>query len=153
MKILLVEDEKIIRKTLTDILTKENYEVISFGDGDEAFKYIENNIFYDVVITDLRLPGINGIEILKKVKESNSKTVVIIITAFASVETAIEALKLGAYDYLTKPFSPEQLLSILKHIEQLSNVLTENEKLKNRLALLEKKNIIGSSAKVKTLWK
>jgi DNA-binding NtrC family response regulator len=148
MKIMLVEDEKITRKSLTDILTKEKYEVSSYSDGTEAYNSMHQNN-YDVIITDLRLPGTNGMEILKNAKELNKKTVVIIITAYATVETAIESLKLGAYDYLLKPFSPEQLLSILKHIEQLSNVLTENEKLKNRLALFEKKSIIGSSDKVK----
>ncbi len=148
MKIMLVEDEKITRKTLTDILNKENYDVNSFGDGTEALNELKQNNF-DVVITDLRLPGTNGLDILKAAKEINSRTVVIIITAYATVETAIESLKLGAYDYLLKPFSPEQLLSILKHIEQLSKVLNENEKLKSRLELFEKKTIIGSSAKVK----
>ena len=148
MKIMLVEDEKITRKTLTDILKKENYDVNSFGDGTEALNELKQNNF-DVVITDLRLPGTNGLDILKAAKEINSRTVVIIITAYATVETAIESLKLGAYDYLLKPFSPEQLLSILKHIEQLSKVLNENEKLKSRLELFEKKTIIGSSAKVK----
>lgn len=148
MKIMLVEDEKITRKTLTDILKKENYDVSSFGDGTEALNSLKN-INYDVVVTDLRLPGTNGLEILKSAKEINPITVVIIITAYATVETAIESLKLGAYDYLLKPFSPEQLLSILKHIEQLSNVISENEKLKNRLELFENKTIIGSSAKMK----
>lgn len=148
MKIMLVEDEKITRKTLTDILKKENYNIISFNDGAEAHNSLSNNN-YDVIITDLRLPGINGMEILKSAKKLNPKTVVIIITAYATVETAIEALKLGAYDYLLKPFSPEQLLSILNHIDQFRFVLSENEKLKNRLALFEKKNIIGSSSKVK----
>lgn len=148
MKIMLVEDEKITRKTLTDILKKENYDVSSFMDGTEAYNYLIHNNF-DVIITDLRLPGINGMEILKKAKELNQKTIVIVITAYATVETAIESLKLGAYDYLLKPFSPEQLLSILKHIEHLSLVLSENEKLKGRLALFEKKTIIGSSSKVK----
>ena len=104
---------------------------------------------YDVVVTDLRLPGVNGLDILKAAKEINSSTIVIIITAYATVETAIESLKLGAYDYLLKPFSPEQLLSILKHIVQLRNVLSENQKLKSRLELFEKKAIIGSSIKVK----
>jgi DNA-binding NtrC family response regulator len=145
---MLVEDEKITRKTLTDILKKENYDVNSFGDGTEALNALKQNNF-DVVITDLRLPGTNGLDILKAAKETNSRIIVIIITAYATVETAIESLKLGAYDYLLKPFSPEQLLSILKHIEQLSNVLSENEKLKNRLELFEKKTIIGSSAQVK----
>ena len=149
MKIMLVEDEKITRKTLTDILKKQNYDVSSFGDGTEALNSLKNNK-YDVVVTDLRLPGTNGLDILKSAKELDAKTVVIMITAFATVETAIESLKLGAYDYLLKPFSPEQLLAILKNIEQLSNVLSENEKLKSRIELFEKKNIIGSSAKVKT---
>ena len=149
MKIMLVEDEKITRKTLTDILKKENYDVSSFGDGTEALNSLKN-IKYDVIVTDLRLPGTNGLDILKSTKELDAKTVVIIITAYATVETAIESLKLGAYDYLLKPFSPEKLLAILKNIEQLSNVLSENEKLKSRIELFEKKNIIGSSAKVKT---
>ena len=149
MKILLAEDEKITRKSLTDILIAENYEVSSFGDGDEAFESLKNSE-YDVIITDLRLPGMTGIEILRNAKEINPKVIVIIITAYASVETAIEALKFGAYDYLLKPFSPEQLLSTLKHIEQLKFVLSENENLKSRLALLEDKTIIGSSEKVKS---
>lgn len=149
MKIMLVEDEKITRKTLTDILKKENYDVSSYNDGTEALNSLKQEN-YDVVVTDLRLPGTNGLEILKTAKEINSNTIVIIITAYATVETAIESLKLGAYDYLLKPFSPEQLLSILKHIEQLSNVLSENEKLKSRLEFFEKKTIIGSSTKVKT---
>ena len=149
MKIMLVEDEKITRKTLTDILKKESYDVSSFGDGTDALSSLKNNK-YDVVVTDLRLPGTNGLDILKSTKEISPKTIVIIITAYATVETAIESLKLGAYDYLLKPFSPEQLLSILKHIEQLSNVLYENEKLKSRLELFERKSIIGSSSKVKT---
>lgn len=148
MKIMLVEDEKITRKTLTDILTKEKYEVTSFAEGDEAFKSLHNE--YDIIITDLRLPGIGGIEILKKAKELFPNTIVILITAYATVETAIEALKLGSYDYLTKPFSPEQLLSILRHIEELNKVKIENEDLKKRLSLLEKKSIVGGSEQVKT---
>ncbi len=148
MKIMLVEDEKITRKTLTDILKKENYDINSFSDGTEALNSLKQDN-YDVVVTDLRLPGTNGLDILRSAKEINARTIVIIITAYATVETAIESLKLGAYDYLLKPFSPEQLLSILKHIEQLSNVLSENEKLKSRLEFFEKKTIIGSSAKVK----
>jgi DNA-binding NtrC family response regulator len=149
MKILLAEDEKITRKSLTDILITERYEVTNFGDGNEAFEALKK-YEYDVIITDLRLPGMTGIEILRNAKEINPKVIVIIITAYASVETAVEALKLGAYDYLLKPFSPEQLLSTLKHIEQLKFVLSENENLKSRLALLENKTIIGSSEKVKS---
>ncbi|HOJ06618.1 MAG: sigma-54-dependent Fis family transcriptional regulator [Ignavibacteriota bacterium] len=149
MKILLAEDEKITRKSLTDILTAEKHEVVSFDNGNQAYESIKKND-YDVIITDIRLPGMNGIDILKNAKELNPKIIVIIITAYASVETAVEALKFGAYDYLIKPFSPVQLLSILQHIDQLKLVLSENENLKKRIALLEDKTIIGSSEKVKS---
>ncbi|MFZ2865429.1 MAG: response regulator, partial [Ignavibacteriaceae bacterium] len=121
MKILLAEDEKITRKSLTDILTAEKHEVVSFDNGNQAYESIKKND-YDVIITDIRLPGMNGIDILKNAKELNPKIIVIIITAYASVETAVEALKFGAYDYLIKPFSPVQLLSILQHIDQLKLV-------------------------------
>ena len=148
MKILLVEDEKITRKTLSDFISKEGYEIESSGDGLEALEIFDKGKF-DVVVTDLRLPGLNGLEILKSIKEKSPQCTVIIITAFATVETAIEALKLGAYDYLTKPFNPDRLISMLNHIQQLNNVIIENEKLKNKLKLFENKTIIGSSAAIK----
>ena len=88
MKIMLDEDEKITRKTLTDILKKENYDVSSFGDGTEALNSLKSNK-YDVVVTDLRLPGTNGLDILKSAKEIDTNIIVIIITAYATIETAI----------------------------------------------------------------
>lgn len=148
MRILLIEDEKITRKTLTDFISKEGYEIESSGDGLEALAIFEKGKF-DVVVTDLRLPGMNGLEILKNIKEQKPQCTVIIITAFATVETAIDALKLGAYDYLTKPFNPDRLISMLNHIQQLNNVITENEKLKKKLKLFENKTIIGSSPAIK----
>ncbi len=148
MRILLIEDEKITRKTLTDFISKEGYEIESSGDGLEALAIFEKGKF-DVVVTDLRLPGMNGLEILKSIKEQKPQCTVIIITAFATVETAIDALKLGAYDYLTKPFNPDRLISMLNHIQQLNNVITENEKLKKKLKLFENKTIIGSSPAIK----
>lgn len=148
MKVLLIEDEKITRKTLTDFISKEGYEIESSGDGLEALAVFEKGKF-DVVVTDLRLPGMNGIEILKNIKDKSPQCTVIMITAYATVETAIDALKLGAYDYLTKPFNPDRLISMLNHIQQLNNVINENEKLKKKLKLFENKTIIGSSAPIK----
>lgn len=150
MKILLIEDEKITRKTLTDFIIKEGYEIFSTGDGLEAAGYLQTNTA-DVVITDLMLPGMNGMELLKAAKERNSSCEVIIMTAYATVETAVEALKLGAYDYLTKPFNPERLLSILAHFSKLSFVIGENEELKSRLKLIENNPLIGNSAPMKKL--
>ncbi len=150
MKILLIEDEKITRISLTNTLINEGYEVVSSGSGIEGLElFTEGN--FDVVITDLRLPKMNGIEILKKVKKQAPETILIVITAYATVETAIEALKLGAYDYLTKPFSPDKLLRMLNNINQFEKVKSENIDLKKRLKLFESKLIIAESAVMKKL--
>jgi len=90
----------------------------------------------------------NGIDILKEVKQKSPETTMIVITAFATVETAVEALKLGAYDYLTKPFSPDKLLSMLNHIRQFHKMQTENIDLKKRLQMFENKVIIANSERM-----
>ncbi len=144
MKLLIIEDEKISRVSLTNILSKENFEVYAAEDGEKGLE-----LYYSlnpaIVITDLRLPKISGLEILDKIIKNNPECKVILITAFATVETAVKALKSGAYDYLTKPFSPEKLLSILRNIREMQNVIEENEILKKRLNILENKTIVGSS--------
>jgi len=150
MKILLIEDEKITRITLTDTLKKEGYSVISCENGVKGLEEFNKSKF-DVVITDLRLPTMNGIDILKEVKQKSPETTMIVITAFATVETAVEALKLGAYDYLTKPFSPDKLLSMLNHIRQFHKMQTENIDLKKRLQMFENKVIIANSERMKKL--
>lgn len=149
-KLLIIEDEKITRRSLTDILTTEGYDVTAAEDGEEGLK-----LFFserpDIVITDLRLPKLSGIDILTRVMETDPSAKVILITAFASVETAIQSLKIGAYDYLTKPFSPEKLISILRNITQLNSVMNENAELKSRIDSLENKSIIGISQSMKRL--
>jgi DNA-binding NtrC family response regulator len=149
-KLLIIEDEKITRRSLTDILTTEGYDVTAAEDGEEGLK-----LFFserpDIVITDLRLPKLSGIDILTRVMETDPSAKVILITAFASVETAIQSLKIGAYDYLTKPISPEKLISILRNITQLNSVMNENAELKSRIDSLENKSIIGVSQSMKRL--
>ena len=144
MRILLIEDEKISRITLSDTLTKAKYKVTACATGLEGLEAFRKNV-YDVVITDLRLPKTNGLEILKEVKKTNASLPVIIMTAYASVETAVQALKLGAYDYLTKPFSPDELLSMLQRIRELRRALDENLHLKKRIQSFEKRTFIGQS--------
>ena len=144
MRILLIEDEKISRITLNDTLKKAKYKVTACATGLEGLEAFRNNA-YDVVVTDLRLPKTDGLEILKEVKKSNASLPVIIMTAYASVETAVQALKLGAYDYLTKPFSPDELLSMLKRIRELRRALDENVRLKKRIKSFEKRTFIGQS--------
>ncbi|MCI0513599.1 sigma-54 dependent transcriptional regulator [candidate division KSB1 bacterium] len=152
MKILLIEDEKISRITLTDTLRKEGFEVTACETGLEGLEFLNQEKF-EVVITDLRLPAMNGIDILKAAKEKNRACTVIVITAYATVETAVAALKLGAYDYLTKPFSPDKLLSMLNNIRQYHEVIRENVQLKHRINRYETKIIVGSSPVMQKLLK
>ncbi len=144
MKILLIEDEKISRITLTDTLRKEGYSVSSCETGKAGLELLNAEKF-EVVITDLRLPAMNGLDIVKAAKEKHPDCTVIVITAYATVETAVTALKLGSYDYLTKPFSPDKLLSMLKNIQRFQEVMHENTQLKNRIHRYENKSIIGNT--------
>lgn len=150
MKLLIIEDEKITRISLSNTLKKEGYEVFSAKDGEEGMA-IFNSELPDVVITDLRLPKLSGIDILNNVRSISPSCKVILITAYATVDTAVTALKIGAYDYLTKPFSPDKVISILRNISQLHSVIDENKALKNKLSLLEDKSIIGNSSPIKKL--
>jgi len=106
-KILIIDDEILIRNFLAETLKRKNFEVTTAESGTAALPLIKNNT-YDLVITDMKMPGITGIEVLKKVKEASPQTLVIIITAFGSIENAVEAMRLGAFNYLIKPFSPEE---------------------------------------------
>lgn len=107
--ILLVDDEEIILKSVSFDLKKEGYEVATAQSGEEAVKRLNDNHF-DLVITDLLMEGIDGIQVLKKVKELKPECLVLMLTGYGSMETAIEALRLGAFDYLLKPCNSEELL-------------------------------------------
>jgi DNA-binding NtrC family response regulator len=109
MCLVVIDDEKTKRITMTDALRNEGYNVESFASSILALKYIEDN-HVDMVITDIRMPEVDGFEVLEKVKELKNNTAVIMITAFGTIESAVEAMKKGAFDYITKPFSSEELL-------------------------------------------
>jgi len=119
--ILIVDDEENVRKLLQKIFLKENYITHIASNGEEALHIIDT-IQVDVVITDIKMPGISGIELLNKIRDIDTSIQVIIITAFATLETAIEALKMGARDYITKPFNLEDILfSVRKIINSIDN--------------------------------
>jgi DNA-binding NtrC family response regulator len=150
MRILLVEDEKISRISLTKTLAKQGDEVVACETGSEGLARLAQDDF-EVVITDLRLPGADGMEILRAAKERDGECVVIMVTAFATVENAVEALKLGAYDYLTKPFSPEKLLHMLDKIRKLRELVSENTWLRRRVESFEDRVILGDSPPIRRL--
>ncbi len=146
MKILLIEDEKITRVTLRDTLKKKGHTVTACETGKEGLEKIEESK-YDLILTDLRLPTMSGIDILKRVKERDPATFVIVMTAYGTIQNAVEALKLGAYDYLTKPFSYDELFILLEKIHDYNAILKENIQLKK--ALSKTRTIIGTSNEIK----
>jgi DNA-binding NtrC family response regulator len=150
MKILIVEDEKIHRITLADLLKKDGHAVTACADGDAALAQLASESF-ELVLSDLRLPGAGGLDVLRDAKVRSPETIVIMMTAYGTVDTAVEALKLGAYDYLVKPFAPDKLLSILQHLNEFRRVVDENQQLRQKIQQFEKRPIIGDSPVMRKL--
>ncbi|MDI6781792.1 MAG: sigma-54 dependent transcriptional regulator [bacterium] len=146
MKVLLVDDQKRILVLLEQFLQDEGYEVETAEDGFKAIEEIKKNAF-DLVITDLKMSGKDGISVLKETKSISPRTEVIIMTAFSSNETAVTALKEGAYDYLIKPFENNELNLLIKRVEEKQQLKKDNIGLKEKLETPYKfDNIIGKSA-------
>ena len=120
-KVLIIDDEKNIRLTLSESLETVNYEVDTAVDGEHGInKY--NEFKYDVVLLDMKMPGIDGMEVLRRIKYQNPFQNVIMITAHGTIETAVEAMKLGAIDYIRKPFTLDEIRSIVKHVLERAHV-------------------------------
>jgi len=127
--ILVVDDEGAIRYSITKTLQRVGYHVEAAASGEEALEMMQNQT-YDVVLTDIRMPGLTGVELLRRIKEQAPDAVVILLTGYASLETAIESLRLGAHDYLVKPSSSQDIRnSVAQGVERAHN-------LRNRRALL-----------------
>jgi len=143
--ILIIDDEEAILDSCSQVLKKEGYTVKGAKDGREGLKFFKKEFFH-VVLLDLKLPDLNGMEILIKIKEETPETPVIIITGYASVESAVEAMKRGAFDYLAKPFSPEGLRVITKKALGSRKILLENIYLRKELeAKSEFDMVVGKS--------
>ncbi len=144
--ILVVEDEEDMRNGLCRMLSREGYDVEGVGTGDDAIRRLEQDIF-DVVITDLKLPGPDGMEVLKKLKEVSPETPGIVITGYSTVESAVEAMKLGANDYISKPFNLGKVKVVVKNALEQSSLISQNRYLKQKMdAQWQVKHIIGKSA-------
>ena len=116
MKVLVVDDEKLKRMTLRDDLRESGYDVIAVESPLIGLQLLQQEA-YDVLVTDLRMPQMHGIDFLKNVKKEHPHITVIVMTAYASVETAVEALRFGAYNYIRKPFSSDALISMLEKLK------------------------------------
>ncbi|HZX48989.1 MAG TPA: sigma-54 dependent transcriptional regulator [Nitrospirota bacterium] len=141
-KILVVDDERSMREFLIIMLQKDGHDVTSASNGKEAVDIIGQQTF-DIVITDLKMPQLDGIEVLKIVKESAPETVVIMITAYASAETAVDAMKQGAYDYVTKPFKIEEVKLIVRNALEKRKLREENLILRSKIQEWTTSGVIG----------
>jgi len=132
-KILVVDDEQSLREVLSIMLNRTGYAVTSVAGGEEAVELLGREIF-DLVITDLRMPDVDGMEVLKAAKSASPETVVLVITAFATADSAVEAMKQGAFDYLTKPFQVDEVQLIIRNALEKRRLTTENILLKREMA-------------------
>jgi len=149
IKILIVEDEKNQRELLASSLEKE-YDVVTASTGEKGYEIFKKNRDIGIIVSDFRMPGIDGIELLKMVKKIDPEVIFILITAYASVESAVLALKIGAYDYITKPIIIEKLRTVLKRAAENRFLLTEVKELREKLNIhYSFDNIITKSSLMK----
>ncbi len=151
-KVLVVDDEDSIRNRCVQLLQKKGYNVQGVNDGEQALFLIKKDDF-SLVIADIRMPGLNGIDLLEKIKETHPDTEVVMITGYGTVDNAVEAMKLGAYDYITKPFDMDRLLKIVGHIETNFSLKNEIGVLKDELKKFSSRHdFIGVSEEVQQIF-
>ena len=145
--ILIIDDEEAIRDSCSQVLKKDGHTVKGAKDGREGLQFFKEEFFHAVLL-DLKLPGLGGMEILSKFQEETPETPVIIITGYASLESAVEAMKRGAFDYLAKPFSPNALRVIIKKALESRKILLENLYLRKELEAISEFDMVVGKSKV-----
>jgi len=146
-----VDDERSMREFLEILLTKEGYQVFLAGTGEEACEMLEDRIF-DVLITDIKMKDVDGIDVLKKAKTISPDSIVIIISAFATAETAVEAMKEGAYDYIPKPFKVKEFKKIVKDAVQSRKPVSIGDRENKAKSLYHFDCLIGDSPQMKKIY-
>ncbi|MFO7752934.1 MAG: sigma-54 dependent transcriptional regulator [Desulfobacteraceae bacterium] len=152
--ILVVDDEEAMRESLAAWLKKEGYRVELAGSASEALKKLEKNPF-SLILLDIKMPGMDGLELLSKIKNSDPQIMVVMITAYGSIESAVQAMKNGASDYLLKPFDPEELVLLIGKLCRQKALSDENIMLKERLARQEENrldDLIGQSREMREVF-
>jgi DNA-binding NtrC family response regulator len=153
ISILIVDDEESVRDSLSNWFIDDGYYVKSAENAKRALAMLESEDF-DIVLADLKMPGMDGLEMLQRIKTLKKDAIVIVMTAFATVDTAVKALKEGAYDYVTKPFDPDDLSHLIRNASKQIVLTEENENLKKKVISLENvDDIIGNSEAMKKVLK
>jgi two-component system nitrogen regulation response regulator NtrX len=146
--ILIIDDEKAIRKTLTEILGYEGYKIDEAADGEEGLKKFKEKD-YDLVLCDIKMPKLDGIEFLERAKEINHEVPIIIISGHGNIETAVEAVKKGAYDYISKPPDLNRMLITLRNAMDKTTLVAETKVLKRKVSKVQE--IVGESNPIKKI--
>jgi DNA-binding NtrC family response regulator len=146
--ILIIDDEKAIRKTLTEILSFEGYKLDEAADGEEGLKKFRDKP-YDVVLCDIKMPKIDGLEFLQKAGEINADTPIIMISGHGNIETAVEAVKKGAYDFISKPPDLNRLLITIRNAMEKTTLVTETKVLKRKVSRVQE--MIGNSTPIQRI--
>ncbi|MCX6827265.1 MAG: response regulator [candidate division Zixibacteria bacterium] len=142
LNILVVDDDKLVNAFLTETLARTGCHVESVLSGEEALERISQRT-YDVMVSDIKMKEMDGITLLQKAKEILPELIAIMITAYGTVENAVKAMKLGAYDYLLKPISPDAIELLLVRVSELINLRRENRQLRSDL-ISQFQNIVGT---------
>jgi two-component system nitrogen regulation response regulator NtrX len=146
--ILIIDDEKSIRKTLTEILSYEGYKIDEASDGEDGLKKFKEKT-YDLVLCDIKMPKLDGIEFLEKAREINDDIPIIIISGHGNIETAVEAVKKGAYDYISKPPDLNRMLITLRNAMDKTTLVAETKVLKRKVGKVQE--IVGDSPPIKKI--
>lgn len=151
ISILIVDDEESVRDSLYNWFIEDGYRVESAENAKKALTILESDQF-DIVLADIKMPGMDGLEMLRRIKSIKPEAIVIVMTAFATVDTAVKALKDGAYDYVTKPFDPDDLTHLIRNATSQISLIDENEILKKKVISLENvEDLIGNSEPMKAM--
>jgi DNA-binding NtrC family response regulator len=153
ISILIVDDEESVRDSLFNWFIEDGYHVECAENANKALSMLENEGF-DIILADIKMPGMDGLEMLRRIKLLKSDSIVIVMTAFATVDTAVQALKDGAFDYVTKPFDPDDLSHLIRNASKQITLSEENENLKQKVVSLENvEDLIGKSESIKRVLK
>ena len=147
-KILIIDDERSIRNTLKEILTYEGFEVSEAQDGMEGLKAVEKGKF-DVILCDIKMPKMDGIEVLEKIQELAPETPVVIVSGHGNIDTAVEAIKKGAFDYIAKPLDLNRTLVTIRNAMDRSTLVHETKVLKKKI--FKTQDIVGETEPIKQI--
>jgi len=150
--VLIIDDDESVRDALKDFLEEKDFKVTTAANGPLGLELLREDGF-DILLVDLMMPGMGGLDVIKETSALQITTPVIMVTAYASVQTAVDAMKLGAFDYVTKPFIPDELLIVINRAMELSKMRRENVLLKKQLKRkYDFEGLIGDSAQMQKVY-